>query len=97
MQPGAKLALEFPCLDKILENFKTPRFTDLEWIRDTFLGLYGETWHALERNDAAMLHKWCYGCIEMKSILTSVGFKEILFHQPHWHRPTRDIRVTARK
>lgn len=95
LKPGGELALECPCLNKIAYWLTTKQEMSVdEWRRLTLLGLYGEYWH---KEQASMLHQWCYSKAELYEVVTDIGFTDVQVVEPLYHYPARDMRVTARK
>ena len=84
LKPNGKLALELPCLDKILS---------LPDRKKQLYGLYGDPGY----KNVWMTHKWCWSKDELKSELVSAGFDFVLFVEPYFHKPERDIRVECFK
>jgi predicted SAM-dependent methyltransferase len=91
LQPGGRLVIEVPCINKILDLFaKGERDPSL-----TYYGLYGEqTFGEKEMN-----HKWCYSYNQLKSVFREAGFKKenIIVTDPVYHKVIRDMRVVGIK
>lgn len=91
LKPGGKLAIEVPCLNKIVKWLITPHPNAKDQQRLTMIGLYGDWWEKDE-----MTHRWCYSAEEMMAIMSDVGFQKINILDPIYHQPLRDMRVVAR-
>ena len=90
LKRGGMLALEMPCLDKILKNFTT--YPDKPYMH--IFGLYGDV---LSNDHPALEHKWCWSEGELVSFLVQHGFSDVRTETPQTHVPERDFRITARK
>ncbi len=107
LKPGGLLVLEMPCLNMIIDilhEHRTPDSIPSVWYKlpdgrtvnkhiDAISGLYGEQ----DPKKPDMLHKWCYSSEEIREVLESAGFTNILFKDPLFHRPFRDMRIEMRK
>lgn len=89
LAPGGKLCMEMPSLDKIVQMIVAGE----QNLRMTLLGLYGDP----ADSRPYMLHKWGWGQKELYDVLHKVGFVGILFPEPFFHFPRRDLRVEALK
>ena len=90
LNPGGKLVLEMPCLDKVVEFLKQ----GVTHPQLTIWPLYGDpSTHKSE----ADLHKWCWGINALTRFLEKHGFKDIKSEEPHYHIKERDMRITAIK
>lgn len=87
LEPGGKLALEMPSMDKIAQMIVDGENN----LRMTLWGIFG-----LDQGPG-MLHKWCYTTRELRIILKKAGFRDIRFPDPHYHIIKRDLRVEAIK
>ena len=105
--PGGLLVLEMPCLNMIIEilhKHPTPDSLPEVWHKlkdgrtvnkhiDAMGGLYGEQ----DPKKPHMVHKWCYSSQELREVLEAAGFENMVFKDPLYHRPFRDMRVEVRK
>jgi SAM-dependent methyltransferase len=89
LKPGAELAIECPCLDKIIELFKVPNIPP--WA--TYWGLYGDP----RLEDPLMMHKWCYTEAQLRKLMQSVGLAEVRGEPPMFHQQIRDMRLVGNK
>lgn len=94
LKPGGLMVLECPCLDKILAIY----FNAMERGKAppkelTIQGLFGNPAYKSE----AMAHKWCYSLLEMRDVLTQVGFTQIKQAEPKTHVAGRDMRLECIK
>ena len=89
LKPGGLLAIEVPCLDKVLVQFQKPNPP----LRKTWLALYGE----IDSRDPNMVHKWCYSASQLENALKHVGFKDVVVKEPLFHQADRDMRVEGTK
>lgn len=89
LKSGGKLALEMPCLDKVITHMAAgnPDF------RMTMFALYGD----VRIGRPEMLHQWCWSKKEIVTVFESAGFTEIEVTEPFFHIPDRDMRIVARK
>jgi len=89
MKPGAKIILECPDLNKLIDNFKT---SDNAYLH--ILGFYGDQ----KYKDPLMQHKWAYCGRELQEILEGIGFQDVQQEPAQLHRrEKRDMRVTGVK
>lgn len=107
LKPNGLLVLELPCLNMIIDilhEHPTPDGLPGVWHKlpdgrvvnkhiDAMNGLYGVQKHH-DRNEE---HKWCYTSAEIRDVLEAAGFTNILFKDPLFHRPFRDMRIEVRK
>lgn len=89
LKPGAELAIECPCLDKIIKLFDVPNVPPFM----TYWGLYGDP----RMEDPLMMHKWCYGETQLARLMASVGLVNIRGEPPRFHQPVRDMRIVGVK
>lgn len=90
LKPGGTMALELPCLDKILFHFQQGSES-----RYTLWALYGAP--STHKDGEPALHKWCWSRKHFAALLKDAGFQEIREEQPHYHQPSRDMRFTCKK
>jgi predicted SAM-dependent methyltransferase len=89
LKPGGELAIECPCLEKIMALFNVPEIPPYM----TFWGLYGDP----RLEDPLMMHKWCYTRIQMTKAFAQAGLVDIRHEPPRFHQPARDMRVVGVK
>ncbi len=94
LKPGGRLILELPCMDKVFSilmaylNAKEAPKAEFTW-----WALWGDP----NYKDPGMAHRWGYSAFEMHKLLEKVGFSNIIFCEPKYHFPQRDMRFEARK
>jgi SAM-dependent methyltransferase len=88
LKPGASLALECPCLDKIIKLFDVPNVPPYL----TYWGLYGDP----RLEDPLMMHHWCYTEKQLMRLMQGAG---LIVHGevPRFHQVVRDMRLVGRK
>lgn len=89
LKPGAELAIECPCLDKIVKLFDVPNIPPYM----TFWGLYGDP----RMEDPLMMHHWCYTESQLMRIMASSGLVNLRGEPPRFHQPARDMRIVGMK
>ena len=89
LKPGATLAIECPCLDKIIKLFDVPNVPPFM----TYWGLYGDP----RLEDPLMMHHWCYTEQQLRRLMASCGLVEVRGEIPQYHQPVRDMRVVGIK
>jgi len=89
LKPGAQLAIECPCLDKIIKLFDVPNVPP--WA--TFWGLYGDP----RMKDPLMMHHWCYTERQLVQTMAAAGLEELRGQPPKFHQAIRDMRIVGRK
>jgi SAM-dependent methyltransferase len=89
LKPGAELAIECPCLDKIVQLFNVPNIPP--WA--TFWGLYGDP----RLEDPLMMHHWCYTENQLRRLMESCGLAEVHGEPPRFHQQIRDMRMVGYK
>ena len=92
LKPGGLLVLELPCLDKVFayiaQKLRNDEMIDM---RMSMWALWGDPgWESV-----AMTHKWGYTIGMMSDLLRKVGFSEVKSAKPHFHVPSRDMRIEA--
>jgi predicted SAM-dependent methyltransferase len=90
LKVGGKIALELPCLDRVLSHFMSGSPDNL-----TLWALYGAP--NTHQDGEPALHKWCWSKAEFRKVLEQAGFKNIMEETPHYHVPSRDMRFVAMK
>lgn len=93
LKPGGTIALECPCLDKILGIFQY----GVEHQRPmperlTLWALYGDP----NYREPAMTHKWCYSVGELTELMEQSGLT-VTLHEPQTHIKVRDMRLEGVK
>jgi predicted SAM-dependent methyltransferase len=89
LKPGAELAIECPCLDKITKLLDVPNIPPYM----TVWGLYGDP----RLKDPLMMHHWCFTEIQMVRLMQSCGFESVRGEPPRFHQPARDMRIVGVK
>lgn len=89
LKPGASLAIECPCLEKVLALANVPQCPPSM----TYWALYGDPRY----KDPLMMHRWCYGQNQILKLLAQVGFVDLRHEPPQFHQPIRDMRVIGVK
>lgn len=89
LRPGGQLALECPCLDKVLALAQVPQVTPqyVHW------ALYGDPRY----KDPAMVHKWAYTQTQLLKLMNSAGLVNLRPEPPQFHVPIRDMRIVGNK
>lgn len=90
LKPGGKIALELPCLDKILMHFVYHSGENM-----TLWPLYGDP--STHKDGEPSLHKWCWSKSAFRKELERAGFVKIEQEIPHFHQPSRDMRFVCYK
>lgn len=89
LKPGGKLILECPSLPKILALANVPQVPP----DFTYWGLYGDP----KWQDPAMMHKWCYGPMQLGKFMNDAGLANVREEPPLFHQRIRDMRLTGIK
>lgn len=89
LKPGAPIALECPCLDKIIKLFEVPNIPPYM----TWWGLFGDP----RLEDPLMMHHWCYTEKQLRGLMRSVGLQDVVGEVPIFHIPARDMRLVGVK
>lgn len=89
LKPGASIAVECPCLDKIIKLFEVPNVPPYL----TYWGLYGDP----RLEDEYMMHRWCYTEIQLAKLMTKAGLTDLRPEPPQYHQPVRDMRIVGAK
>jgi len=89
LKPGGKLAIECPCLDKVMKLLEVPQIEP----RYTYWALYGDPRHGRPE----MMHRWCYTQLSLVRLMTQAGLVDLAPEPPQFHFPVRDMRVVGRK
>lgn len=90
LKPNGKIALELPCLDKVLAHFVNGSGENM-----TLWPLYGDPGTHVDGEPS--LHKWCWSKLAFRNELEKAGFTGITEETPHYHQPSRDMRFVATK
>lgn len=89
LKPGAQLTLECPSLEKVLALANVPQCPP----NMTYWALYGDPRY----KDPSMVHKWCYGTMELAKLMSAAGLVGIKPEPPQFHQPIRDQRLVGFK
>lgn len=89
LKPGGTLAIECPCLDKVIKLYDVPGIPP--WM--TYWALYGDP----RMKDPLMMHHWCYTERHLVQAMTAAGLVEIRGQPPKFHQPIRDMRIVGTK
>ena len=89
LKPGGELAVECPCLDKVIKLFEVPQIDP----RYTFWALYGDPRH--QRED--MTHKWIFSTLSLSRLMMQAGLVNVRPEPPQFHFPVRDMRCVGVK
>jgi SAM-dependent methyltransferase len=89
LKPGGQLAIECPCLDKVLYLMQVPEAPPAM----TYWALYGDPRH----KDPAMMHRWCYGKLQLVKLMMQAGLVNIRPEPVQFHHPIRDMRIVGNK
>lgn len=89
LKPGAQLAIECPCLDKVLKLAEVPQVHP----RYTYWALYGDPRHGRPE----MMHKWAYTQLTLTRLMAQAGLVNLRPEEPQFHFPIRDMRVVGDK
>jgi ubiquinone/menaquinone biosynthesis C-methylase UbiE len=90
LKPGGVMALELPCLDKVLEHFAKGSPENF-----TLWALYGDP--STHKDGFPAYHKWAWSREQFSFMLHGAGMKEIREETPHYHVPSRDMRFVCTK
>lgn len=94
LKPGGKLILELPCMDKVISHMhqcivhKTPISPAMSWF---------VFWGDPRYQNPYMVHKYGYTMQMIKEVLEEAGFNGVMFEEPRYHFPFRDMRIVATK
>ena len=88
LKPGGTLAIEVPCLDKVVEFLRRGE-TNLKY---TLLPLYGDPTH----QDPAMCHRWCFSKALLHKFMSDF-LEDVREERPLFHFPERDMRMVGVK
>lgn len=88
------MILELPCLDKMF-GYAARCVADNQpmAVFMTLHAMYGDP----QYSDPLMCHKWGWFTQPLKSMLESVGMREVTVCEPRYHFPFRDMRVECIK
>lgn len=89
LKPGGMLAIECPCLEKVLKLMEVPQVEP----RYTYWALYGDPRHKRPE----MMHKWAYTTLALTRLMAQVGLVNLRPEPPQFHFPVRDMRVVGFK
>jgi hypothetical protein len=89
LKPGAQLAIECPCLEKVLQLAQVPQCPP----QYTYWALYGDPRY----KDPLMMHRWCYGQAQLMKLMAQAGLVNLRQDAVQFHEPVRDMRVVGQK
>jgi len=89
IKPGAQLAIECPCLEKMMKLADIPQVEP----RYVYWGLYGDPRH--QRPE--MMHRWAYTTLALVRLMAQAGLEDLKPERPQFHFPIRDMRVVGIK
>lgn len=89
LKPGAELAIECPCLDKIIKLFDVPNVPP----HLTMWGLYGDP----RLHDPLMMHRWCFSMGQLERLMSQAGLVDIRAEPVEFHAYLRDMRLVGTK
>jgi predicted SAM-dependent methyltransferase len=89
LKPGCQLAIECPCLEKVMQLFQVPQVEP----RYTYWALYGDPRH----HRPEMMHRWCYSTMALTRLMAQAGLEDLHAERPQFHFPVRDMRVVGKK
>lgn len=89
LKPGAEIAIECPCLDKIVKLMDVPNIPPYL----TMWGLYGDP----RLNDPLMMHRWCFTMGQLRRLMTAAGLVDIRLEPTQFHSSIRDMRLVGVK
>lgn len=89
LKPGGEIALECPCLDKVLQLAQVPDCPPqyVHW------ALYGDP----KYKEPAMMHRWAYTRLQLAKIMAQAGLIGIRQEPPRFHVLIRDMRMVGVK
>lgn len=89
LKPGGQMAIECPCLDKVLALAQVPQCPPqyVHW------ALYGDPRY----KEPAMTHKWAYTQTQLIKLMTQAGLVGIRAEPVRFHVPVRDMRLVGFK
>lgn len=90
LKPGGTMALELPCLDKVLWHFQNGSPENM-----TLWALYGDP--KTHADGFPAYHKWAWSLEQFKAMLEHAGAKDVTEETPHYHQPSRDMRFVCTK
>jgi len=89
LKPGAPLAIECPCLEKVLQLAQVPQCPP----QYTYWALYGDPRY----KDPLMMHRWCYGQAQLMKLMAQAGLVNLRQDAVQFHEPVRDMRIVGQK
>lgn len=94
LKPGGKMIIEVPCMDKVFAYIANCVKTDTEMMSFmTVFALWGDPKH----KEPGMCHRWGYFHENLRSLIESVGMREVKSVAPRYHFACRDMRFEAIK
>lgn len=90
LKVGGTIAIELPCLDKVLWHFMNGSPANM-----TLWPLYGDP--GTHNDGEPALHKWCWSKAEFRKVMENAGFASVTEEMPQFHVPSRDMRFVAIK
>jgi len=89
IKPGGQLAIECPCLDKVMKLWDVPQIPPAM----TYWALYGDPRY----KDELMTHHWCYSQMQLMKLMANSGLVDLRPEQVQFHHPIRDMRIVGVK
>jgi predicted SAM-dependent methyltransferase len=89
LKPGGTVAIELPDRDKVFAIIAKGGVDQ----SNTLGALWGDPKH----KSPDMMHKWCWNKTELFELFLACGFDNVSANLPYFHRPARDMRITAQK
>lgn len=89
LKPGGRMVIECPSLPKVMRLFDVPQVPP----EMTYWALYGDPSY----KNPTMVHKWCYGPLQLARLMTVAGIADAHEEPARFHQPIRDMRVVGVK
>ena len=92
LKPGGVLAVEVPCMDKVIQHFLNTATGPVAY-NLTWGALYGDNSFPRE----SMLHKWCFSQKQLIALFEETGYENVEQKPVQYHIAARDMRVEGKK